>query len=227
MIRHAIAALAGLLLASPALAQLPQDSPPKADAPAGQTQIITSPSMPVSTGGRVTIILRPQAAPNHVERIKTLVRQGFYNGVVFHRVIDGFMAQTGDPQGHRGGRVRPSRPQGRIQRAAACARRRLHGPHQRARQRQQPVLHHVPAAPPARPHLYRFRPRDFRHELGRHHRTRRAPGQPVEDPPGVDRRRQQAPAGLPGAEAGSRPHCGGSGQAAATGPAPATADPRP
>ena len=110
MIRHALAALAGLLLASPALAQLPQDSPPKADAPAGQTQIITSPSMPaidpenvlhldISTGGRVTILLRPQAAPNHVERIKTLVRQGFYNGVVFHRVIDGFMAQTGDPKG--------------------------------------------------------------------------------------------------------------------------------
>lgn len=110
MIRHAIASLAGLLLASPALAQLPQDSPPKADAPAGQTQIITSPSMPaidpenvlhldISTGGRVTILLRPQAAPNHVERIKTLVRQGFYNGVVFHRVIDGFMAQTGDPKG--------------------------------------------------------------------------------------------------------------------------------
>lgn len=53
----------------------------------------------LSTGGRVTIRLRPDAAPNHVDRIKTLARQGFYNGVIFHRVIEGFMAQTGDPTG--------------------------------------------------------------------------------------------------------------------------------
>jgi peptidylprolyl isomerase len=49
--------------------------------------------------GTVTIRLRPDLAPNHVERLKTLTRQGFYDGVVFHRVIDGFMAQTGDPTG--------------------------------------------------------------------------------------------------------------------------------
>ena len=49
--------------------------------------------------GTVTIALRPDLAPNHVERLKTLTRQGFYDGVVFHRVIDGFMAQTGDPTG--------------------------------------------------------------------------------------------------------------------------------
>jgi peptidylprolyl isomerase len=49
--------------------------------------------------GAVTIRLRPDLAPNHVKRIKELVRQGFYNGIVFHRVIDGFMAQTGDPTG--------------------------------------------------------------------------------------------------------------------------------
>ncbi|MQX35796.1 peptidylprolyl isomerase [Roseospira navarrensis] len=49
--------------------------------------------------GIVTIALRPDLAPNHVERIKTLTRQGFYDGVVFHRVIEGFMAQTGDPTG--------------------------------------------------------------------------------------------------------------------------------
>lgn len=53
----------------------------------------------LSTGGRVSIRLFAQAAPAHVERIKTLARQGFYNGVIFHRVIDGFMAQTGDPTG--------------------------------------------------------------------------------------------------------------------------------
>jgi peptidylprolyl isomerase len=49
--------------------------------------------------GRVVIQLRPDLAPKHVKRIKELVREGFYNGVVFHRVIDGFMAQTGDPTG--------------------------------------------------------------------------------------------------------------------------------
>src|SRR5688572_18708931 len=49
--------------------------------------------------GPVTIALRPDVAPNHAERLKTLARQGFYDGVVFHRVIDGFMAQTGDPTG--------------------------------------------------------------------------------------------------------------------------------
>ena len=49
--------------------------------------------------GDVTIRLRPDLAPQHVARIKELARKGFYDGVVFHRVIDGFMAQTGDPTG--------------------------------------------------------------------------------------------------------------------------------
>jgi peptidylprolyl isomerase len=53
----------------------------------------------LSTGGRVTIQLRPDVAPNHVERIRALTRQGFYNGLMFHRVIEGFMAQGGDPTG--------------------------------------------------------------------------------------------------------------------------------
>jgi cyclophilin family peptidyl-prolyl cis-trans isomerase len=49
--------------------------------------------------GKVVIELRPDLAPNHVARIKELARKGFYDGIVFHRVIPGFMAQTGDPTG--------------------------------------------------------------------------------------------------------------------------------
>jgi len=52
-----------------------------------------------TTKGPVTIEMLPDVAPNHVARIKELVREGFYDGIVFHRVIDGFMAQTGCPEG--------------------------------------------------------------------------------------------------------------------------------
>ena len=52
-----------------------------------------------TTQGQVVIEMRPDLAPKHVERIKTLVRDGFYDGIVFHRVIDDFMAQTGCPRG--------------------------------------------------------------------------------------------------------------------------------
>jgi peptidylprolyl isomerase len=61
--------------------------------------------------GMVTIRLRPDLAPRHVERIKTLTRQGFYNGTPFHRVIEGFMAQGGDPTGRgTGGSPLPDLP---------------------------------------------------------------------------------------------------------------------
>lgn len=52
-----------------------------------------------TTQGKVTIELKPEVAPTHVARIKELVREGFYDGIVFHRVIDGFMAQCGCPKG--------------------------------------------------------------------------------------------------------------------------------
>ncbi|MDR3472672.1 MAG: peptidylprolyl isomerase [Devosia sp.] len=52
-----------------------------------------------TTKGRVVIQMRPDLAPNHVAHIKKLAREHFYDGIVFHRVIDGFMAQTGDPTG--------------------------------------------------------------------------------------------------------------------------------
>lgn len=61
--------------------------------------------------GRVTIRLLPEVAPKHVEQVKKLTRDGFYDGIVFHRVIDGFMAQTGDPTGTgRGGSDLPDVP---------------------------------------------------------------------------------------------------------------------
>jgi peptidylprolyl isomerase len=61
--------------------------------------------------GKVVIQLRPDLAPKHVERVKTLAAQGFYNGIKWHRVLDGFMAQTGDPTGTgEGGSKLPDLP---------------------------------------------------------------------------------------------------------------------
>ncbi len=85
---------------------------PSAIAPAG---VLANPehmlALDLSTGGRVVIQLRPDVAPLHVERIKTLARQGFYNGLTFHRVIEGFMAQGGDPVGNgTGGSTLPDVP---------------------------------------------------------------------------------------------------------------------
>lgn len=88
-----VAALAGLFLAGTALAQTaPVEMPPPLD-----PQNILN--IDVSTGGRIKVQLRPDKAPNSVERIKTLVRRHFYDGLTFHRVIEGFMAQGGDPKG--------------------------------------------------------------------------------------------------------------------------------
>src|SRR5579875_440152 len=92
-----IALLLGLLLAGAVAAQLP-DPPPTPALDPENTLLLD-----LSNGGRVTIQLRPDVAPRHVERIKTLARRGFYNGLTFHRVIDGFMAQGGDPKGDGSG----------------------------------------------------------------------------------------------------------------------------
>ena len=68
-------------------------------------------TLQLSTGGTVVIQLRPDIAPQNVARIQTLVRQGFYNGLTFHRVVPGFMAQGGDPQGSgQGGSTLPDLP---------------------------------------------------------------------------------------------------------------------
>jgi len=86
MIRRLFTAAAVLLaLALPAAAQTKKPDP--------QNTLYLD-----TTYGRVVIALRPDVAPKHAERLKTLAREGFYNGVPFHRVIEGFMAQTGDGQ---------------------------------------------------------------------------------------------------------------------------------
>lgn len=103
-LKSLIVLFAGALFASSLSAQTP-GAAPAAEKPPIKVAPLEVPALDpentlhldLSTGGRVTIQLRPDVAPLHVERIKTLARQGFYNGVVFHRVIEGFMAQTGDP----------------------------------------------------------------------------------------------------------------------------------
>ena len=93
----------------------PADAPPaKPVIPAAVTAPVLPPAavssnlanrltLTLSNGGTVVIQLRPDAAPTNVERIQALVRRGFYNGLKFHRVIPGFMAQGGDPKGTGGG----------------------------------------------------------------------------------------------------------------------------
>jgi peptidylprolyl isomerase len=95
--RALFGAFAGMLLVGAALLPFAQPvmAAPAAD-PAHQIVLTTK-------DGKVVIQLRPDLAPNHVKQIETLISQKFYDGLVFHRVIDGFMAQTGDPTGTGGG----------------------------------------------------------------------------------------------------------------------------
>jgi peptidylprolyl isomerase len=97
------------LLALPFMAFALVAAAPVATPPAAAASVLPPPEVAanpankltllLSNGGTVVIQLRPDAAPAHVERIQTLVRRGFYNGLSFHRVIPGFMAQGGDPKG--------------------------------------------------------------------------------------------------------------------------------
>ena len=126
--------------------------------------------------GRVVIELRPDLAPKHVARIKELAREGFYDGIVFHRVIPGFMAQSGDPTGTgRGGSDKPDLPaefsnepfvRGTLGMAQDL----------RPEQRQQPVLHQFCRdAAPERP-VHGLGPGGRRHGIRRPDRPGRAAG---------------------------------------------------
>ncbi|SFP45810.1 peptidylprolyl isomerase [Sphingomonas rubra] len=106
----AFAACLATVAPAPVLAQAKQarPAPLKVEPTAPQAARLAPPPvtdkanlllLDLSTGGRVTIWLRPDVAPKMVERVKTLTRQHFYDGLTFHRVIDGFMAQGGDPKG--------------------------------------------------------------------------------------------------------------------------------
>ncbi len=127
--RFAALSLALAMMAAPALAQdaavpvapaVPAEAATPAPAvpappPMAPEAYMNNPefmlALDLSTGGRVVIQLRPDKAPQHVERLRTLARQGFYNGLIFHRVIDGFMAQGGDPSGNgTGGSTLPNVP---------------------------------------------------------------------------------------------------------------------
>ena len=99
MIRPALIAALSLLAAAPALAQT---AAPAAVAPAASEWRAVAPEnlLVIDTSkGRILVELAPLAAPKHVDRIRLLAQRGFYDGIVWHRVIDWFMAQTGDPLG--------------------------------------------------------------------------------------------------------------------------------
>ena len=107
--RNALRAMIFVVVASAATAGAAQTAEPVPMPPAAAVSILPPPGvaadpanklkLELSNGGTVVIQLRPDAAPAHVARVQTLVRRGFYNGVAFHRVIPGFMAQGGDPKG--------------------------------------------------------------------------------------------------------------------------------
>ena len=133
-----LAVVAALLLAAPAIAQ-PVTLPAGADP---QNTLVVD-----TTQGRIVIKLRNDIAPGHAARLKQLAREGFYNGVPFHRVIAGFMAQTGDGQNGNGtGGSKYPGPQGRVLQRALQARHGRDGA-QGQQQRQRPTANGSSCSP--------------------------------------------------------------------------------
>ena len=95
-VKAIVGMLMGMLFAAMASAQAVEPAPAPAAPVADADNVLV---LNLSNGGEVRVLLRPDKAPNAVERVKVLTRRGFYNGLAFHRVIDGFMAQGGDPKG--------------------------------------------------------------------------------------------------------------------------------
>ncbi len=135
--------------------------------------------------GKVLVKLRPDLAPKHVARAKQLAKQGFYNGLKFHRVIDGFMAQTGDPQGTgMGGSDLPDLPAEftkEVYKRGSVGAARTAEP----QQRQQPVLHLLRRLPPAHWPVHAVGRGHRRHGARRQDRARRAAGTAGRDAEGL------------------------------------------
>ncbi len=100
-VKAIVGMMMGMFFAVMASAQAVETAPAAAPVPVADAENVLV--LNLSNGGEVRVLLRPDKAPNSVERIKVLTRRGFYNGLAFHRVIEGFMAQGGDPKGDGSG----------------------------------------------------------------------------------------------------------------------------
>jgi peptidylprolyl isomerase len=150
IIKMQVAADATVTLLTPFFQDTKGEQAPMADIKDAENTLLMETSQ-----GPVVIEMKPDLAPGHVARIKELVRDGFYDGIVFHRVIDGFMAQTGCPQGTGTGGS-GKKLQGRVQQGKAHPRHLLDGPRHGPEFRRQPVLHLLHRRSLARRTVYRL-----------------------------------------------------------------------